>query len=149
MPGAHPPPLVNGSALNGGGRAASALGGRQTNGESFMGGGPYPPRMNGHHPRGLPPPHPQPIMMVPVSGKKAGTFSARQKGMPHPIPPFMMYGGPPPPFGVPYGPPPGYYGPPHPQMSGRPGSRAMEEPIYMPHNARPLSPVASYQVPLL
>merc|ERR1712223_526387 len=29
--------------------------------------------------------------------------------------------------------------------SGRPGSRAMEEPIYMPHNARPLSPVASYQ----
>ena len=28
---------------------------------------------------------------------------------------------------------------------GRPGSRAMEEPIYMPHNARPLSPVASYQ----
>merc|ERR1712051_859415 len=28
---------------------------------------------------------------------------------------------------------------------GRPGSRAMEEPIYMPHNAPPLSPVASYQ----
>lgn len=27
----------------------------------------------------------------------------------------------------------------------RPNSRAMEEPIYMPHNARPLSPVASYQ----
>merc|ERR1711902_9496 len=33
--------------------------------------------------------------------------------------------------------------PPPPNM--RPGSRAMEEPIYMPHNARPLSPVASYQ----
>ena len=137
------PPLVNGSALNGGGRAGSALGGRQPNGEAYL---PYPPRMNGH-PRGLPPPHPhQPIMMVPVSGgKKAGTFSARQKGVQMPIPPFMMYGGHPPPFGVPYGPPPGYYGPPPPQMVGRPGSRAMEEPIYMPHNARPLSPVASYQ----
>jgi len=140
------PPHVNGSALNGGGRSSSTLGGRQTNGESFM-AGPYGPRVNGH-PRGLPPPHPHhPVMMVPVGGKKAGTFSARQKGMPHPIPPFMMYGGPPPPFGMPYGPPPGYYGPPppHPQMVGRPGSRAMEEPIYMPHNARPLSPVASYQ----
>lgn len=136
---------VDGSTdmLNGSGRAGSALGGRQMNGDGYH---PYPPRMNGH-PRGLPPPHPQPIMMVPVSGKKAGTFSARQKGMPMPIPPFMMYGGPPPPFGVPYGPPPGYYGPPPPppMAGGRPGSRAMEEPIYMPHNARPLSPVASYQ----
>lgn len=144
------PPLVNGSAMNGGTRSASALGGRQTNGDAYM-AGPYPPRMNGHNghgpPRGLPPPHPQPIMMIPMSGKKAGTFSARQKGMQRPIPPFMMYGGPPPPFGVQYGPPPGYYGPPPPQgpMMGRPGSRAMEEPIYMPHNARPLSPVASYQ----
>merc|ERR1719507_2692149 len=27
----------------------------------------------------------------------------------------------------------------------RPDSRVMEEPIYMPHNARPMSPVASYQ----
>ena len=52
-------------------------------------------------------------------------------------------------------PPPGHpiYGMPQyaqpmfggPQGGGRPGSRAMEEPIYMPHNARPLSPVASYQ----
>merc|ERR1712141_800406 len=33
--------------------------------------------------------------------------------------------------------------PPPPHL--RPGSRAVEEPIYMPHNARPLSPVASYQ----
>ena len=136
------PPLLNGSSINGHGRAASAIGGRQVNGDGYPNG--HYPRMNGH-PRGLPPPHPQPIMMVPVGGKKAGTFSARQKGMQHPIPPFMMYGGPPPPFGVQYGPPPGYYGPPHPQMMGRPGSRAMEEPIYMPHNARPLSPVASYQ----
>ena len=136
--------MLNGSAMNGSARAGSALGGRIPNGDGFM---QYPPRMNGH-PRGLPPPHPQPVMMVPVhGGKKAGTFSARQKGVPMPIPPFMMYGGPPPPFGVgvPYGPPPGYYGPPHPGMVGRPGSRAMEEPIYMPHNARPLSPVASYQ----
>ena len=41
-------------------------------------------------------------------------------------------------------PPPG-----HPIYGGmpgaRPGSRTIEEPIYMPHNARPLSPVASYQ----
>ena len=135
--------MLNGLTLNRGGRSESALGGRQTNGESFM-AGPYPPHMNGH-PRGLPPPHP--VMMVPVGGKKSGTFSARHKGMPHQIPPFMMYGGPPPPFAGPYGPPPpGYYGPPpHPQMTGRPGSRAMEEPIYMPNNARPLSPVASYQ----
>merc|ERR1711997_86479 len=78
----------------------------------------------------------------------------------------MMYGGPPPgpppmgPYGMPppphLMPPPGHpmYGmppqgmpplmhPPPPNM--RPGSRAMEEPIYMPHNARPLSPVASCQ----
>lgn len=72
----------------------------------------------------------------------------------------MMYGMPPPPHLMP---PPGHplYGgmPPYAQPmfagapppfanganGGRPGSRAMEEPIYMPHNARPLSPVASYQ----
>merc|ERR1711997_804126 len=71
-----------------------------------------------------------------------------------------MYGMPPPPHLMP---PPGHplYGgmPPYAQPmfagapppfanganGGRPGSRAMEEPIYMPHNARPLSPVASYQ----
>merc|ERR1711997_953219 len=71
-----------------------------------------------------------------------------------------MYGMPPPPHLMP---PPGHplYGgmPPYAQPmfagapppfadganGGRPGSRAMEEPMYMPHNARPLSPVASYQ----
>ena len=37
-----------------------------------------------------------------------------------------------------------YLGPP-PMAGGRPDSRVMEEPIYMPHNTRPLSPVASYQ----
>merc|ERR1719266_1797387 len=61
----------------------------------------------------------------------------------HPLygmPPYAqpMYAGPPPPFGGPGGGGGGGGG-------GRPGSRAMEEPIYMPHNARPLSPVASYQ----
>merc|ERR1719232_148886 len=43
-------------------------------------------------------------------------------------------------------PPPGH--PLHQQMmmaGAPPGSQVMEEPIYMPHNARPLSPVASYQ----
>ena len=140
--------IGNGTGMNGNSRPASALGGRHINSESFM-GGLYPPRINGHGPpRGLPPPHPQPVMMIPMNGKKAGTFSARQKGMPRPLPPFMMYGGQPPPFGIHYGPPPpGYFGPviPPGPMSGRPGSRAMEEPIYMPNNARPLSPVASYQ----
>merc|ERR1719384_2885717 len=49
------------------------------------------------------------------------------------MPPYAqpMFGGPPPPNGNPH--------------NGRPNSRVMEEPIYMPHNARPLSPVASYQ----
>ena len=38
------------------------------------------------------------------------------------------------------------YGAPFPMHGGgRPDSQVMEEPIYMPHNARPLSPVASYQ----
>ena len=126
--------------------------------------------MNGHaqghgHPRGsngVPP------------GMKSGTFTGRGKknkgggggqngGQPPPGAPYMMYGMPPPhlmpPPGHPlYGMPPYaqpmYAGPPPPfggpgggggGGGGRPGSRAMEEPIYMPHNARPLSPVASYQ----
>merc|ERR1719373_340897 len=48
-------------------------------------------------------------------------------------------------------PPPGHplYGQtvqgPFPMAGGRPDSQVMEEPIYMPHNARPLSPIASYQ----
>merc|ERR1719211_179096 len=91
----------------------------------------------------------------PRGNKKAGTFSARGKGS-RGAPPFMMYGpgmGPPPPHMM--GPPPHLLPPPgHPlyahhgpmpfQMGGgREGH--MEEPIYMPHTARPLSPVASYQ----
>lgn len=106
------------------------------------GGGPMPPMGP------LPPPH---MMMPPMNGKKAGTFSARGKkgrGMPHP---FMMF--PPQHYPPPHlMPPPGhplYNGvmpPPPPQgpPSRGPGFAA-EEPIYMPHNARPLSPVASYQ----
>ncbi len=82
---------------------------------------------------------------------KAGTFSARGKGsrtMPHPpVPPFMMFGPPPPP--PPYGLPPHLMPPPgHPiygMMPPPPPRGSMEEPIYMPHNTRPLSPVASYQ----
>merc|ERR1712088_1196550 len=73
-----------------------------------------------------------------------------------PYTPFMMYGMPPPPHVMPppghplYGMPPYAQpmfagGPPPPHgPGGRPNSRAMEEPIYMPHNARPLSPVAYY-----
>merc|ERR1719291_826243 len=98
-------------------------------------------------------------------GKKGGTFSGRQKGMKMPMPPYLMYGpgpgmppgaGPMLPPGMPphlllppghplYGQPvaPGPF--PHPMAGGRPDSQVMEEPIYMPHNARPLSPVASYQ----
>merc|ERR1719433_2390097 len=104
---------------------------------------------------------------------KSGTFTGRGKknkgggqngGQPPPGAPYMMYGMPPPhlmpPPGHPlYGMPPYaqpmYAGPPPPfggpggggggGGGGRPSSRAMEEPIYMPHNARPLSPVASYQ----
>merc|ERR1711997_545320 len=98
---------------------------------------------------------------------KSGTFTGRGKkgkgkgsppGPPQgPYPPFMMYGMPPPPHVMPppghplYGMPPyaqpmfaGAPPPPH-GPGGRLNSRAMEEPIYMPHNARPLSPVASYQ----
>ena len=160
--------MINGGMVMAGGHPRSR---KQSTG-SLMNG-----RVNGHGPpRGgkgsMPPgPVPPPMMMMPMEGgkkgKKSGTFSARgQKGAPpHPIPPFMMYGGPPPgppPMG-PYGmPPPHLMPPPRHPMYGmtpqgipplmhppppnmRPGSRAMEEPIYMPHNARPLSPVASYQ----
>jgi len=159
-------------------RATSALGGsRKHSTASLMGVPPQaqqpppPHRMNGHGPHrgggGAPPMHPPPMMMMPMpsgkSGKKAGTFSARQKkGMPQPIPPFMMYGAPhpgaPP---MPYMAPPPHLMPPpgHPMYGGggggmpplipipQPGGGgpAMEEPIYMPNNARPISPVASYQ----
>ena len=161
--------MINGGMPMAGGHPRSR---KQSTG-SLMNG-----RLNGHGPprggKGSVPPGavPPPMMMMPMEGgkkgKKSGTFSARgQKGAPpHPIPPFMMYGGPPPgpppmgPYGMPppphLMPPPGHpmYGmppqgmpplmhPPPPHL--RPGSRAVEEPIYMPHNARPLSPVASYQ----
>ena len=161
--------MINGGMVMTGGHPRSR---KQSTG-SLMNGrvnGHGPPRGGkGSMPPG---PIPPPMMMMPMEGgkkgKKSGTFSARGKNgaPPHPIPPFMMYGGPPPgpppmgPYGMPppphLMPPPGHpmYGmppqgmpplmhPPPPNM--RPGSRAMEEPIYMPHNARPLSPVASYQ----
>merc|ERR1719245_2364485 len=64
-----------------------------------------------------PPPHLMPPPGHPLYG-----------GMP-PYAQPMFAGAPPPPFA----------------NGGRPNSRVMEEPIYMPHNARPLSPVASYQ----
>ena len=156
----------NGSVIDGG-RAGSVMGGRKMSAGSFIGinnppgrppvnGGPRPP-MYGPPPPGpggfgLPPP-----MMIPGrGGKKGGTFSGRQKGM-RAMPPFMMYGGPPGPPGPPMMPPglpphlmppPGHplYGAgPFPMGGGRPESQVMEEPIYMPHSARPLSPVASYQ----
>jgi len=149
-----PPGMIymgNGSILNGapGPRKHSSSG-------SLMG----LPRsmMNGHGPprasagNGVPPP------------MKSGTFTGRGKNKKSKnaqngqYPPFMMYGPhmPPPPHLMP---PPGHplYGmPPYAQPMfagpvpygpgpGRPNSRVMEEPIYMPHNARPLSPVASYQ----
>merc|ERR1719336_2328164 len=62
---------------------------------------------------------------------------------------MMMYG-PPGPHMMPPGPMPPHLMPPpghplHQQMMMAGGSQVMEEPIYMPHNARPLSPVASYQ----
>ncbi len=122
--------------------------------------------MNGHGP-------PRGNGVPPHMNMKSGTFTGRGKKNKNngaaggPPPPFMMYGAPPMgPYGMP-GPPPhlmpptGHpiYGgmPPYAQPmfgqppnggggGGRPGSRAaMEEPIYMPHNARPMSPVASYQ----
>jgi len=129
-----------------------------------------PPQGMSGPPQGMPgPPQgvpPQMMMMPPGGprGKKAGTFSHRQKGGPRPIPPFMMYGPgpgpgmpPPPPqmIGMPpphLMPPPGHPlyqgGPPFghfPMAGGRPDSQHMEEPIYMPNAARPMSPVASYQ----
>merc|ERR1719422_2371961 len=72
------------------------------------------------------------------SKKKSGTFSARQKkGSAPAMPPgFMVY------------PVPIYAGhmPPLVPMP-QPGGQGpyMEEPIYMPQGARPISPVASYQ----
>merc|ERR1719433_2513199 len=130
--------------------------------------------MNGHGPPPHPGGHPRPGPGgTPGNGvpppMKSGTFTGRGKkgkgkgsppgpgGSQGPYPPFMMYGMPPPPHVMPppghplYGMPPyaqpmfaGAPPPPH-GPGGRPNSRAMEEPIYMPHNARPLSPVASYQ----
>merc|ERR1712088_601327 len=144
--------MINGGIPMAGGHPRSR---KQSTG-SLMNG-----RLNGHGPprggKGSVPPGavPPPMMMMPMEGgkkgKKSGTFSARgQKGAPpHPIPPFMMYGGPPPgpppmgPYGMPPQGMPPLMHPPPPHL--RPGSRAVEEPIYMPHNARPLSPVASYQ----
>ena len=161
------------SAGGGNGRASSMMGGRKVSAGSFMGisqngrppinGGPprgQPPPPFG--PYGPPPPHggpPPPHMMMAGPGprsKKSGTFSSRQKGVPRPIPPYMMYGPgmPPPPPGymVPPGPPPHLMPPPgHPMYGqppfpgGGPYPMAQEEPIYMPQHARPLSPVASYQ----
>ena len=105
---------------------------------------------------------PPQMMMMPggQKGKKGGTFSGRQKGM-RPMPPYMMYGpgpGVPPHMMGPMGPMPPHLMPPpghplfgqmppgpFPMAGGRPESQVMEEPIYMPHNARPLSPIASYQ----
>lgn len=109
-------------------RSASGLGGR------LMNGGSQPRAVDSHSRlRGHPFPHTQPMMMIPMNMKKAGTFSARQKSFPLPIPPYMMYGGgPPQPFGIHYGPPPPLMKPPGPfgpgAIMGRPGSRAMEEP---------------------
>ena len=146
------------------GRSGSVMGGRKMSAGSFMGINPpngRPPVNGGGPQRGGPVPHGPPMMMPmppqqgPRGNKKAGTFSARGKGS-RGAPPFMMYGpgmGPPPPHMM--GPPPHLLPPPgHPlyahhgpmpfQMGGgREGH--MEEPIYMPHAARPLSPVASYQ----
>lgn len=174
--------LVNGNGnIRGGG--GSLMGGRKMSAGSFMGITPNgrppinggPPRGNHgppgpplgfpgpHGPPGPPGPGGPPLMMYPGSrSKKSGSFSSRPKGMPRPIPPYMMFGPgmPPPPPGymMPPGPPPHLMPPPghpmygqppfmghFPMAGGRPDSQVMEEPIYMPHNARPLSPVASYQ----
>ena len=154
--------------------SAGSFIGINSNGRPPMNGGPPRggPPMAPYGPPGPggfgPPP---PMMMMPgpgPRGKKGGTFSGRQKGMKMPMPPYLMYGpgpgmppgpgaGPMLPPGMPPHllPPPGHplYGQPvapagpfpHPMAGGRPDSQVMEEPIYMPHNARPLSPVASYQ----
>jgi hypothetical protein len=80
--------------------------------------------------------YPQPaVMMVPMAGKKSGTFSSRQKNAPLPIPPYMMYRGPPP-FGAPYGSQHGFYDPP-PPLVPHPGSRQADERHFLP---RLLSP---------
>jgi len=127
--------------------------------------------MNGHGPprgNGVPPQQMKSGTFT-GRGKKKGSSSSGAHGPqgappPGPYPPMMMYGMPPPPHLMP---PPGhplYAMPPYAQPmfagappphfggganggppNGRPSSRVMEEPIYMPHNARPLSPVASYQ----
>lgn len=149
----------NGSVINlNTGRASSVIGGRKMSAGSFMGiNAPNgrPPVNGGGPPRGVGPPPPMMMPMPgpggPRNGKKAGTFSARQKGA-RGAPPFMMYGPPPPHM---MGPPPHLMPPPgHPMYAGHGpmpfqmgGGREghMEEPIYMPHAARPLSPVASYQ----
>ncbi|XP_040578928.2 LOW QUALITY PROTEIN: uncharacterized protein [Lepeophtheirus salmonis] len=92
---------------------------------------PPPPPPHHHHHHGGQGPRLLLFMTLRAPGKKAGTFSSRSKSRP----PFVMYGGPPP--------PPHMMLPPHPHMM--PPRHVLEEPIYMPHNARPLSPVASYQ----
>ena len=161
------------SVIGGRKMSAGSFIGINSNGRPPMNGGPPRggPPMAPYGPPGPggfgPPP---PMMMMPgpgPRGKKGGTFSGRQKGMKMPMPPYLMYGpgpgmGPPgagpmlppgmpphllPPPGHPlYGQPVAPAGPfPHPMAGGRPDSQVMEEPIYMPHNARPLSPVASYQ----
>ena len=133
--------------MNGGPRGGGGGGG---------GGPPMGPQMYGPPPPGGfgPPGPPPPMMMIPGrGGKKGGTFSGRQKGM-RAMPPMMMYGGPGGPGGpmMPPGPLPPHLMPPpgHPLYGAMAGGRpephqVMEEPIYMPHSARPLSPVASYQ----
>ena len=141
-----PPGMVymgNGSVMNGGGG-----GGRKHSSSGSLMGLPRS-MMNGHGPprgNGVPPP------------MKSGTFTGRGKKSKggHPPPQAMMMYGPPPPHLMPppghplYGMPPyaqPMFGGPPPPNGGpqRPNSRVMEEPIYMPHNARPMSPVASYQ----
>merc|ERR550532_3124856 len=132
--------------MNGGPRGGGGGGGGPPMGPPMYG----PPPPGGFGPPGPPPP----MMMIPGrGGKKGGTFSGRQKGM-RAMPPMMMYGGPGGPGGpmMPPGPLPPHLMPPpgHPlygamMAGGRPESQVMEEPIYMPHSARPLSPVASYQ----
>lgn len=165
----------NGSVINGGrassvigGRKMSAGSfiGVNSNGRSPINGGtprggPGGPPMGPYGPGPGYGPPPQ-MMMMPggQKGKKGGTFSGRQKGM-RPMPPYMMYGpgpGVPPHMMGPMGPMPPHLMPPpghplfgqmppgpFPMAGGRPESQVMEEPIYMPHNARPLSPIASYQ----
>lgn len=96
-----------------------------------MNGPPHPQHMNGYGP---PPPPPHMVLIpgrpMPPQPRMIGTFSHRPKNMRGMPPPFL--------------------GPPPPQMMSNTGRRPMkhyqhqEEPIYMPSNARPLSPGASY-----